>query len=374
MQLSCCSSATGKQRGVVATAAIKCGQLVMEVPALALLQGEEGHRPEPDELVGVLAAKAQDPWLKFLRCKDAKLPLPLHSVPEVHLQGAAERGPDLSAVVATYAFGDEHDELLCAARGGYKATSQVGLWAPFGLLNHSCAPNTVHYVVKSRMVVRAVADIAAGEEVTVSYLAREALAPKAVRCAALADRYDFDCQCPRCVDESQLPAHLASTIGDLHSEVACYMEGIQEAVDGGRTEDVRRVYQEALNHHRDLHAAVMQHADPSSIAGTVRLATYSLHELLFICCSILEDSNAVLWLCSCLKTLEEISAGDELHVYMSCKLLELLEQEQPSNAQQLLEKAQQLCGQSHLQRYGELDGATLASYIEGNREISRAFL
>ena len=51
--------------------------------------------------------------------------------------------------------------------------SHIGLWPAFSLFNHSCLPNCVHYVVGSTMLVRAVRAVAAGEEVTVSYLGRE---------------------------------------------------------------------------------------------------------------------------------------------------------------------------------------------------------
>lgn len=45
------------------------------------------------------------------------------------------------------------------------AAPRLRLWPEFALLNHSCAPNTVNYVVGGSMVVRAVAPISQGEEV-----------------------------------------------------------------------------------------------------------------------------------------------------------------------------------------------------------------
>ncbi|GFH27157.1 histone methyltransferase, partial [Haematococcus lacustris] len=59
-------------------------------------------------------------------------------------------------------------------------------------------------VCGSSMVVRAARPIAAGEEVTISYLGRPQLQPATVRRARLLEDYGFECSCPRCVNELEL--------------------------------------------------------------------------------------------------------------------------------------------------------------------------
>jgi hypothetical protein len=67
-------------------------------------------------------------------------------------------------VVQLNAFGDDWEDLAAAAvRGAAVPHSHVGIWPQFSMANHSCLPNTVHYVVGHALVVRAVEDISAGE-------------------------------------------------------------------------------------------------------------------------------------------------------------------------------------------------------------------
>ncbi|KAF5829055.1 hypothetical protein DUNSADRAFT_16639 [Dunaliella salina] len=92
------------------------------------------------------------------------------------------------------------------------AQSHVGLWPHFSLLNHSCLPTCVHYVVGSTMVVRAVRDVPAGEELTVSYLGREDFSPASARSRLLEERFGFTCRCPRCQLESCLSSETAQLL------------------------------------------------------------------------------------------------------------------------------------------------------------------
>lgn len=81
-----------------------------------------------------------------------------------------------------------------------------------------CSNNAVHYTLRDCMVVRSCASIAAGEEVTISYLANHrecnvTLAPLAFRRAMLArttlDGRGFTCNCNRWVN-SRLQQHLVA--------------------------------------------------------------------------------------------------------------------------------------------------------------------
>lgn len=79
-------------------------------------------------------------------------------------EAAAELSLEQASQLVRYnAFGDGFEDLAAAAlRGARMPHSHVGCWTAFSLFNHSCAPNTVHYVVGQNMVVRATEDVPAG--------------------------------------------------------------------------------------------------------------------------------------------------------------------------------------------------------------------
>ena len=81
----------------------------------------------------------------------------------------------------------------------FPPTEGVGLYADVTNLNHSCRPNAVVVFERdSTATVAALRDIAAGEEVLISYIEEDR--PLAVRRADLVD-YGFVCMCERCVEE-----------------------------------------------------------------------------------------------------------------------------------------------------------------------------
>lgn len=79
-------------------------------------------------------------------------------------EAAAELSLEQASQLVRYnAFGDAFEDLAAAAlRGARMPHSHVGCWPAFSLFNHSCVPNTVHYVVGQNMVVRATEDVPAG--------------------------------------------------------------------------------------------------------------------------------------------------------------------------------------------------------------------
>ncbi|KAG2437690.1 hypothetical protein HYH02_011069 [Chlamydomonas schloesseri] len=92
----------------------------------------------------------------------------------------------------------EQEEQGEAATGGGGGGGCVGLWPAFSLINHSCAPVASYGLVGDVMVVRAAADLSPGQQVTISYSGRRALAPLAARRAYLLRHYGFLCACERC--------------------------------------------------------------------------------------------------------------------------------------------------------------------------------
>jgi len=142
-----------------------------------------------------------------------------HTSPQLDSAVLPWSAADASACVRWNAFGDAYEDLAAAVVAGRQPCSQVGVWPAFAFLNHSCTPNSVHYVMGDSMVVRAVADIPKGEEVLVSYLGRELLTPLQVRQELLEERYEFICRCPRCLAEGQLDPELQRLMHEMYSSV-----------------------------------------------------------------------------------------------------------------------------------------------------------
>lgn len=82
----------------------------------------------------------------------------------------------------------------------------LGLWPSFSMLNHSCLPNAINYVVGDRMLVFAARHVPKGHEVCINYLGRSSLRPVEERQAALSAAYLFACDCTRCRTELLLAA------------------------------------------------------------------------------------------------------------------------------------------------------------------------
>ncbi|KAG2500569.1 hypothetical protein HYH03_001339 [Edaphochlamys debaryana] len=139
----------------------------------------------------------------------------------------------------------------------------VGLWPEAAMLNHSCSPNTVAYVIGDTLFVRASRKVSRGSELTVSYLpvgggaegnaaaaaaaaagedgeegagagegAWEAtlLSPLEARRAALEDARGFVCRCGRCQAEEALDPKLRALMADISSATAALREDLENAM------------------------------------------------------------------------------------------------------------------------------------------------
>ncbi|XP_066237831.1 histone-lysine N-methyltransferase SMYD3 isoform X3 [Saccopteryx leptura] len=72
----------------------------------------------------------------------------------------------------------------------------VGLYPSMSLLNHSCDPNCSIVFNGPHLLLRAIQDVEAGEELTICYL--DTLMTSAERQKQLRDQYCFSCDCSRC--------------------------------------------------------------------------------------------------------------------------------------------------------------------------------
>jgi len=75
-----------------------------------------------------------------------------------------------------------------------------GLYPQASFFNHACRPNSVVSFLDSSLVVRTIAPIKAGEEVTIAYV--ELYAPRDVRRQQLQAKKGFHCECRRCAARS----------------------------------------------------------------------------------------------------------------------------------------------------------------------------
>lgn len=118
-----------------------------------------------------------------------------------------------------------------------------GLWLVASFFNHSCQPNCTHYgdinaqaptdANFTTLVLRAVRDIAQGEELTLAYVELASNAQE--RQATLRNHYGFVCQCSRCQTDTDGPVlvqdqvdracHFANTTGNLSPLKALLTKG-----------------------------------------------------------------------------------------------------------------------------------------------------
>ncbi|KAF3349790.1 Plasma membrane iron permease [Verticillium dahliae VDG2] len=100
-----------------------------------------------------------------------------------------------------------------------------GVFPAISRLNHDCGPNAAAWTDKTGLVHRAFAskDIAAGEEISISYV--DALAPRAERRARMAGAWGFECGCRRCAAGDESDARVAeikaleARLGDVAAKV-----------------------------------------------------------------------------------------------------------------------------------------------------------
>ncbi len=205
---------------MISTQDLEVGQLLAVLPATSILHGPVDDRPTPSQLLAHLTSQhASGSLTPAQQAALAALydgtPASLNTVPDMStlLPSSASstsatsststttalEAARLEQLVALNAFGDQYEDLAAATIKDVDPSSQIGLWPLFAMFNHSCAPNTVHYVVGSHMVIRAVQQVVAGDELTVSYLGRQEFAPAAVRGQHLLDSHGFTCGCTRWV-------------------------------------------------------------------------------------------------------------------------------------------------------------------------------
>ncbi|KAI8365904.1 uncharacterized protein BYT42DRAFT_600671 [Radiomyces spectabilis] len=103
-------------------------------------------------------------------------------------------------------FGIHDDQLSIVGEGTYPIGS---------LLNHSCRPNAVVMFDGALMIIRAIEDIPAGQEVTIAYV--DAAHSRIYRQKALQEKYMFQCSCLRC-DDTTIYGQIDTLLGEEESD------------------------------------------------------------------------------------------------------------------------------------------------------------
>ena len=90
-----------------------------------------------------------------------------------------------------------------------------GLYPVFSITNHSCISNTRHATVDDSFCLLAVVDIKKGEEITTSY--KSSSLGSIVRRPPFKQLWNFDCQCRRCSDPTELGTFASAILCPLSS-------------------------------------------------------------------------------------------------------------------------------------------------------------
>jgi len=242
----------GKGRGVVASAPLPPGALLLVAEPLAIATGPAGADDiEVETLVEHILSDAT----RLTPRQAAQLRALTDGAPEGG--GGADAGDDevaalfaggealgfwdsgmdedgLWARVGCNSFGDGCGDLPAALARGDAPRASIGLWFRFSFLNHSCEPNAVAYLVADRMVVRAARAVGAGEELTINYLGRGNLRPLAERRAETRDCYGFECGCGRCAAEAGRLAAAGAAAQAAHERIGAALgPRLDAALNGG---------------------------------------------------------------------------------------------------------------------------------------------
>lgn len=137
------------------------------------------------------------------------------TVPVVGAASAAGAGPESSSCTTSNSDGggcgggcgdsDPTSGTSGCASSVVEAKGGTALYGAPSLLNHSCDPCLdVVMGPSATLALQARREIAAGEELTISYL--DCSLPVATRRAGLAKGYGFECNCPKCVTEAAIKA------------------------------------------------------------------------------------------------------------------------------------------------------------------------
>jgi len=404
----------GKGRGIVASADLKPGALLLAVPPVAYLHELDAPRPSGEELVDEIINKGlwERSWMQSLYDGSYEGT----SVPSLEMPSAAggssassvgvldeESSPSTERAASSgrastsnpeatskqsglsredkariakmtkfNCFGDNReDDALCAVSGRPSA-GHIGIWGPFAMLNHSCAPNTMNYVVDTAkqgiMIVRAAKAIAQGEEVTISYMGRPQLQPVGPRQVKLLSDYGFECDCQRCLQEQALEEKLGDLYEGLWDEVSErrrpeFDEACLKFAETGDEEDLRALHEHLQASMNQLMGTLQK----ARVSPTARLAIlgsmFELFELKMDAELALDLTEEFVYtLGTATKAVQAVSPGSDLAVSLASVLIVTQARLHGANSPQVAQ-AKALSDEALLARYGPIKDDALRSQL-----------
>lgn len=302
----------GQGRGLVASQWVRAGELLVVSLPVAIVKGPPGSLPSNEQLMEeVTRAVGGDVGNRIVvrQLYDGS-PASCANLPDFSVlaqriyhgdrdddpSGAAMSGQgmnaddryrtvDISEVVRYNCYGMEvDDEVAVAVRGGV-GQSFLGLWPELALVNHSCVPNALTYVVGDHLYLRAIRDIPPGRQVTKNYLGLGNLAPASIRQAQLNESYRFSCGCERCRLEEDNFFTVGRLLQDVYARAQQEVEpALVKAVEENDLEAIRVCGSQLESLVKRLDTAVeLAQLQGSEAEQWLRASTMCVYELLQVC-------------------------------------------------------------------------------------------
>lgn len=164
-----------------------------------------------------------------------------------------------------WTLGDAHAAVGCASSAegivktnGLPIDGDVGIFPHASRFNHSCRPNAHNswHEDVSKEVIHVIRDVAAGEELCITYLGENLYAPRAARQAQLLERFNFRCGCAACsLEDAEVEAsdQRRLRLRRLHDALTAEDGGSRAgASQGNAVKEMARLIDEELGSHPGL--------------------------------------------------------------------------------------------------------------------------
>lgn len=303
--------------------------------------------------------------------------------------GEAQLSDDeMSQVVRINCWGMPRSEFAISVLRQEPSQAIVGLWPEFSLVNHSCAPNTVAFIVGTNILVQVVRTIPAGAEATASYLGELVLAPLKWRREWLHGSYGFTCECERCTAEEALPGPLASAVAAVYERASspALEDTILTAMEKSDAAAVAPLRDELQGLVDWVERLMGEHGLEDQVRVWVRASLYRAYRML----AMLKDlpqkggppssslfakpqpgeqrpfSNPEVPQ-GLAKIIESVAAGSDDHLFLAMDTLLRSAESFPRDDPRVGE-ATKVCLRAHLLRYGRVSDAVLQQLIRARSQ------
>ena len=156
----------------------------------------------------------------------------------------------------------------------------IAVFIEFSLLNHCCVPNCMHSIEDGVLVVSAVRDIKAGQELCISYIRNvHRILPGAWRREKLTEVHGFECTCQVCTKEHEI----GSKIWKLEQQKKLFMAPWSQEMADNAMKEGRSTLMKMIQ--------LQENGDWAKIVKEAETA-FNKHK------KILDEKNAVIYLLS----------------------------------------------------------------------------